>query len=367
MVNSHGPRVLQVVADGKAGGGTTFVLGLSEYLRDCGHQVSLITEPGSYAAQQASHLGFDVRHFDFFKWPRSESSHRVLCAALADVSAELVHFHGPRAALPGMLGLAGHLPRPQRVYTVHGYHFKKKSTLPRVAGYLAERVVQYFAHAVVHVSAADARFAQQNHFASIERSHVILNGVADSIHRTVLLNERRFDVVFAARFVRQKNPVFAARVLRLLAEAGYKVALVGDGELRSEVQLALGRSSVTQFGALSHHATTAILADSKILLLPSLWEGLPLTPMETMIGGGVVVASNIDGNNEVVKHGETGMLIDSYDLETYVNQIQVLLKDNEHMQVMGNFARSIARQQFTNQRCFEEYRALYQNLLRTPS
>lgn len=358
-----GPKVLQMVADGKAGGGTTFVLGLSEHLSDCGFQVCLVTEPESYAAEQAALLGIDVHPFNFFKWPRGGARHRQLERKLAEFGAQLIHFHGPRAALPGTLAIRSWNVKPRTVYTVHGYHFRQKKLLPKFLGYAAERLIQRSVDAVVHVSAADAAFAQQNRFAWAEHSHIILNGVGELPHSIVALPERYYDVTFAARFVRQKNPVFAAQVLRALAERGYQVCMVGDGELRPEVQAALGDSTVTQLGALSHAKTTEVLANSRILMLPSLWEGLPLTPMESMMSGGVVVASNIHGNNEVVKPGETGLLIDGFDTDVYVKQISALLDNHHRMEQLGGYASTVARQQFTKRRCFDEYTAMYQQLL----
>jgi glycosyltransferase involved in cell wall biosynthesis len=364
MPEPHRPRVLQIVADGKAGGGTTFVLGLSEHLRDCGYQVTLITEPDSYAAQQARQLGLDLCLFDFFKWPRGSASHGQCRRAMANTVSDLVHFHGPRAALPGTWGMGLRQPAGASVvYTVHGYHFRNKPVLPRMAGQLAEHLIQHRADVVVHVSAADAAFAQRSRFAAVGKSQVILNGVAAPTRPPPELAARDYDVVFAARLVRQKNPVFAAQVLRRLAEAGLKVGLVGDGELRADVHAVLAGSPVPLLGALSHQAATAVLANSRILLFPSLWEGLPLTPMEAMISGGVVVASNIEGNNEVVQHDRTGLLIDPFDVDAYAAQIQALLRNPVRMQAMATRARQVAHQRFAKRRCFDEYTALYQRLL----
>ena len=367
MLEHSRPSVWQVVADGKAGGGTTFVLGLSQHLQDCGFQVTLVTEPGSYAAQEATQRKLPLRLFNFFTWPRGSHGHGQLQQLLAGSQADLIHFHGPRAALPGSLALGLRRPgKPHMVYTVHGYHFKKKSALPRWAGHLAEHLIQRRSDATVHVSAADGAFAQRRHFGHPARSAVILNGVVEPMTQAPTLTERQYDVVFAARLVPQKNPVFAARVLRGLADAGFKVALVGDGDLRPEVQATLGECGAVQTGALSHADSTAMLANSRVLLFPSLWEGLPLTPMEAMIGGGVVVASNIEGNNEVVQHGHTGLLVDQFDVNTYVAQTAALLKDPPRLQAMGQNGQQVARQLFSQRRCLDEYTAVYQRLL-TPS
>ena len=53
----------------------------------------------------------------------------------------------------------------------------------------------------------------------------------------------------------------------------------------------------------------AALAAMDLFVLPSLWEGMPLTVLEAMRAGVAVVASDADGTAEVVRDGETGRLV----------------------------------------------------------
>ncbi|RYE50103.1 MAG: glycosyltransferase, partial [Sphingobacteriales bacterium] len=52
-----------------------------------------------------------------------------------------------------------------------------------------------------------------------------------------------------------------------------------------------------------------ILAVGDIFVLPSLWEGLPIALLEAMSMGKAIIASDVDGSNEVVKDGYNGKLV----------------------------------------------------------
>jgi glycosyltransferase involved in cell wall biosynthesis len=71
----------------------------------------------------------------------------------------------------------------------------------------------------------------------------------------------------------------------------------------------------------------AALAAMNIFVLPSLWEGMPLTVLEAMRAGVAVVASDADGTAEVVRDGETGRLVPKADGPALTAAIRDLLDD----------------------------------------
>lgn len=64
---------------------------------------------------------------------------------------------------------------------------------------------------------------------------------------------------------------------------------------------------------------TALYRWADVLLLPSHWEGLPLTILEASRLGVVPVAARVGAMEEAVVHGETGLLIDDLPLDAFVN------------------------------------------------
>ena len=71
-----------------------------------------------------------------------------------------------------------------------------------------------------------------------------------------------------------------------------------------------------------------IMSQVDLIVLSSLWEGLPLTPMEAFSVGKTIVATSVDGTVEIVKDGENGYLVEPRNSEELANAICKLI-DNE--------------------------------------
>ena len=71
-----------------------------------------------------------------------------------------------------------------------------------------------------------------------------------------------------------------------------------------------------------------VLANLDLLVLTSLWEGLPRVIPEAGIAGVPVIASNVDGNREIIIEGRTGMLAEPRNPRDFADKIVQALKEN---------------------------------------
>lgn len=129
---------------------------------------------------------------------------------------------------------------------------------------------------------------------------------------------RPLRLVAIGRFSEQKG--FLALLPALAAarrQADIHLTLVGDGELRPEIEALIARhglhDAVTLTGWLDEAGVRAQLAASHALVLPSFAEGLPMVIMEAMAQGRPVLATAIAGVPELVLAGETGWLVPAGD------------------------------------------------------
>jgi glycosyltransferase involved in cell wall biosynthesis len=352
--------VLQIVADGAPGGGTTAVLGLCEDLKQH-HRVFLITQPGSYAGKRAVEVGIEVFGIDFWRMydPRNFMALRSLLRRLAP---DLIHIHGSRSAFwvaNALIGI-GHQPL---VYTVHGYHFLNKPFLPRILGQLAARWVSRRVHQIVTVSEADRDIAIRLGLAGIHSPPAVIYNGIDSAGIPRRAERSDFDLVFMARMHRQKNPIFAIELMARLKDEGVRLLMVGGGDLEPDARDAAKRlgveNLVTFVGEKSRAEALQLLCSAKIFLLPSLWEGLPIAPIEAMFAGVPVVASNIPGTSEVVENGMTGMLVDGFDPDHYRKVILALLMDKGLRDRLAAAARQRAERLFVRAKNSKAYEELY--------
>ena len=353
------PPILQIVGDGAAGGGTTVVLQLSQELAKQGAEVTVASQAGSYILAQAERHGLAVLPLDFRSRGNTLALSRQLLRYLAANPATLVHAHGARAALTIAL-----LPRARRralIYTVHGYHYRKKPPGVRHLAMLAERFCAQRATATVFVSTHDIKVAADDHLLPRSaRTQVIYNGAAPAESSAAAC---RFDLAFLGRLHFQKNPAILVDILEAIKPLSPSLAIIGSGTLepmlREKVKRAGMERQVTFQGEQEHSAALRLLESARIMVLPSRWEGLPVSVIEAMHRGIPVVASDIAGTDEVVADGTTGFLVPGTDAAAYAERIARLLGDEALYARIGRNAVFRARELFSIHSQMEAYVSLY--------
>jgi glycosyltransferase involved in cell wall biosynthesis len=147
---------------------------------------------------------------------------------------------------------------------------------------------------------------------------------------------------------------------------GVRLIVVGGGELEAEVRgyaVACGVADrITFTGALGRREALAALASARVYLFPSLWEGLPIGPMEAMYYRIPIVASRVGGTDEVVADGASGFLIDDFDPVRYAGAVRRLLRDDRLHAAMAEAGRRRVESLFLRTASTAGYRAVYERV-----
>jgi N-acetyl-alpha-D-glucosaminyl L-malate synthase BshA len=106
-----------------------------------------------------------------------------------------------------------------------------------------------------------------------------------------------------------------------------------------------------------------ILSESDLLLLPSSMESFGLVALEAMAASLPVVATNIGGIPEVVKHNINGFLSEVGDTDDMANNIVKLIKDKNLYKKFSEESREIARNNFNQKEIINNFLNLYKELL----
>ncbi|MCZ2127920.1 MAG: glycosyltransferase family 4 protein [Anaerolineales bacterium] len=183
------------------------------------------------------------------------------------------------------------------------------------------------------VSEFTRQLALQHYDADIR---VIHNG-ADSTHlpqEEIVVRETP-RVIFAGRFVSQKNPLAIVRILSALKDLSWTCALLGDGELLDDVRAEIEKRGMSERFQLRGWVTPDDVLDefsqSDILLMPSLSEGLPIVGVDALVKGLAIVASRIGGFLDLVDDGQNGHLIDLKDEAAFSAALRELLSNRERL------------------------------------
>jgi glycosyltransferase involved in cell wall biosynthesis len=170
-------------------------------------------------------------------------------------------------------------------------------------------------------------------------------------------------VLTVARLDPQKGLHDLVAAAALVPEA--RVMVVGEGPERPalETEIArLGRGA--RFHLLGFRSDVPdLLAASDLFVLPSLFEGLPLSILEAMAAGKPVVATAIGGNDEAVVDGATGLLVPPGDPRALADAIRALLRDPERRRRLGEAGRRRAEAEFSAPEMVRRVAAVYDELL----
>ncbi len=146
--------------------------------------------------------------------------------------------------------------------------------------------------------------------------------------------------------------------------ADVHLLIVGDGALRPALISQVAEEGLAT--AVTFTGTRAdmpdILAALDIVVLPSLWEGLPNVVLEAMAAAKPVVATAVGGTPEVVVDGITGLLVPPGDVAALAEALAALLADPARAKTMGAAGRQHVESHFTLAQTVKAIENVYQTL-----
>lgn len=138
-------------------------------------------------------------------------------------------------------------------------------------------------------------------------------------------------IVFAGRFVPQKNPLAIVWALAELKELNWRCSMLGDGPLLDEVKREIGRLGLADRfelpGWVTPEEVLERFSQSDILFMPSLSEGLPIVGVQALAKGLAFVVSNIGGFVDLVNQERNGFLVEGGDHSGFVQPLRKLISE----------------------------------------
>ena len=95
-----------------------------------------------------------------------------------------------------------------------------------------------------------------------------------------------------------------------------------------------------------------------IFALTSRTEGMSNAILEAMAAGNPVVATRVGGNPEVVRHNETGYLVEDDNVEELYGRMKEMIDDELLRKKMGEYAKQLARSEFSIENMINNYKTL---------
>jgi len=252
----------------------------------------------------------------------------------------IIHTHSSKAGILGRT--AAYLTGvPIIIHSIHGYGFTKYQNIIKFHLLkFAEKIVSKYTTHFICVSEANKKQGIEyklfdNNKVSLIRSGIELNlfrGVdGKKIRQEFSIEEEQPLVSMIACFKPQKAPSDFIKVAELVHKQKPQVRfmLVGDGVLKNDIQKMIEEKNLKECVFLTgwRRDIPQILAAADIIVLTSLWEGLPRTIIEAIASKKPIVATKVDGTADIIQDGYNGFLAQPHDIETIASKIITLLED----------------------------------------
>ncbi len=291
---------------------------------------------------------------------------------------DLVHTHSSKAGILGRWAakLAG---VPYIVHTYHGFGFNDYQKWPVRWLFIGiERITAYISTKLVVVSGENTKKALANKIGEKNQYVVIHSGIKikEVSFNPIIKKEKRrefgfsdgdFVVGMIACFKPQKDPIsfvlLVNKVSACLPQA--KFLLVGDGLLRPSVEKLIFKLNLQEKIKLLgwRRDIPLLLQTFDIMILTSLWEGLPRVFLEAMVLGIPVIATEVDGAKEVIKNGINGFLVPPKDMVSMAEKVIYLFKNKGKRKQMGICAKEMISSSFDIDQMVKEIEELYKQLV----
>jgi glycosyltransferase involved in cell wall biosynthesis len=174
------------------------------------------------------------------------------------------------------------------------------------------------------------RAVDSNLFRPCARSAEMRNFLSNAKPENLLL-------LYVGRLSAEKDVTKLRDVLRALPEA--KLAIVGDGPLRHDLERHFKGTSAFFTGYLRGEALASAYASADLFVLPSKTETLGLVLLEAMASGCPVIACRAGGVPDAVQDGLTGFLFEPTDPDGLVNTVKRALASCSDLDVISVRAR----------------------------
>jgi glycosyltransferase involved in cell wall biosynthesis len=347
-------KITQVLTRGDVlGGAQTHVRELSLELRSLGHEVTVITgAPGifTYQLQQAEIPWLPVKSLVHPLRPHLDGAALVeLGFALWHLKPDLVCAHTAKA---GSLARAAarmlHIPS---VFTPHGWSmFDRVSLQPNLFFCYAERLAARLGTRVITVCEFERTLARYYEICPAEALDVVHNGIAElEFARVRAVGYQPPILVMVARFAAQKDHGTLLDALSALLGMEWRLLLVGAGNRVAAVAAQVAALGLGGRVRILPPETNVVrlLMEAQIFVLSTHFEALPISILEAMRAGLPVVATNVGGISESVRHEQTGLLVRPGDVESLRDALARLIASPALRMALGSEGRRLWAAHFT--------------------
>lgn len=247
-----------------------------------------------------------------------KSIHEVRAIA-RKVKPDIIHLHSSKAGVIGRIAFNG--KNETLYYTPHGYSFLMENYKP-----MKRRIFNIIEAVMAKRNCTTISCSPGEHLETLKltkRAEYVNNGIntaeLDRILEKVEIVDHPFTVFTLGRICHQKNPELFNKIAESMPNARF--LWIGDGELKSELR----SKNIEITGWIDREKALQLSMNADVFLLTSLWEGLPISLLESMYMKKLCVVNDVIGNHDVIHNGKNGFVCRN--VEEFKNAIETQKAD----------------------------------------
>lgn len=352
-------RILYTITKSEIGGAQVHVAQLIKKMKQLGHSVVVVSNPGGWLESEATKMGVifykNVYFANSFNPFRVVKSFFFISKIVNDFKPDIVHCHSSFAGVITRLVVRNKIPT---IFTAHSWAFTDGASFFRkIMASNIERFISKYASKIICVSKYDKDLALRYKIAPEKKLITIYNGV----ERNMFTDSLKEDILVANG--RLAYPKEYLLLLDAYKKSGInlKLQIISDGPDRSKIEERITELGLTGRVILlgnmsSREAVQEKLSKAKIFILISKHEGFPLSVLEAMSAGVPIIASSVGGIPEQIDPS-CGLLVPNI-IEEISNALKKM--SNEAFAVdLGKRAQKKFEQIFTLEKFFIETESTY--------
>jgi glycosyltransferase involved in cell wall biosynthesis len=352
-------RLLFILRDISSGGEAVIVKKIQHHLRDSGYNITTISfvgKPGDankniLFLKKLKVLGF------FFISPAS----LIKVKRLSSLSSASFHYIFDLYSLP--LFFASYFGKRKTIISFHVNMQIAPPYLKSLYNYLVRvfliNLLILFTNKVIFITKAQRDlYYRKCVFRRIflEKSTVIPNFIDEKIiiKNKKHVSESCLNILFVGRLIRSKGFHDLLSLAEKIDDPSIRFNIIGNGKLSNKAK---NRENINLLGIIPNEEIMNYYDQNHILLLPSYTEVFPMTILEAMARGLIILASDLQGIYEIVKEGRNGYLFSPGDTEKMKENILFFKKNKVKIgQISSNNIRDVRK--FTAKKQIGKYIAV---------
>jgi glycosyltransferase involved in cell wall biosynthesis len=137
--------------------------------------------------------------------------------------------------------------------------------------------------------------------------------------------------------------------------------------LQSAVSKPLHKLDIEIAGQLTKDQVRSYMQSAHIVIIPSMFEGMPNVAMESSACGCAIIGTRVGGIPEIIEDGTNGLLVDRKDQVQLADRLLKLASNPQEIERMGREARRVVENRFDYRQFPEQYISLYRSVSKTNS